>query len=91
MSDMKVYFNEYCKTCNNEKTYEEDEPCDECLAYPCNEDSHKPESCIPGGKVKIILLLAVTRFFHQTLKNHRHSGIFSHPTSDLLLHGDIIR
>lgn len=54
MSDMKVYFNEYCKTCKNEKTYEEDEPC---------EDSHKPEACILGGKVKIILFLAVTRFF----------------------------
>lgn len=38
----EVYFDEYCKTCANEKKKEDEEPCDECLSEPVNLDSHKP-------------------------------------------------
>ena len=40
--EKEVYFGEYCKTCENEKKKEEDDPCYDCLNNPVNEDSHKP-------------------------------------------------
>lgn len=38
----EVDFNKYCKTCVYSDTKESEDPCDECLANPMNEDSHKP-------------------------------------------------
>lgn len=46
MSDPKntkeVYFNQYCSSCIHKDVDEKDDPCDECLTYPSNENSHKP-------------------------------------------------
>lgn len=42
MSKKIVEFVEYCNKCKFENLTEEDEPCDECLSNPVNEDSHKP-------------------------------------------------
>lgn len=38
----EVYFDKYCYHCKHWKVNENGEPCDECLANPGNEDSHKP-------------------------------------------------
>ena len=38
----EVYFDQYCKKCNDEKTPEGNDPCNECLENPVNIDSHKP-------------------------------------------------
>lgn len=38
----EVYFNQYCTTCKHWATPERDDPCDECLANPTNQYSHKP-------------------------------------------------
>lgn len=37
----EVYFI-WCKTCKYWELSEKDSPCDECLAIPAREDSHKP-------------------------------------------------
>ena len=39
---LEVYFDKYCKTCKYSKQNENKDPCDECLAVPMNENSHKP-------------------------------------------------
>ena len=31
-----------CKECKHEKVDEVDDPCNECLTYPSNINSHKP-------------------------------------------------
>ena len=38
----EVYFGEYCPECKYQELPEEKDPCDECLASPTNEFSHKP-------------------------------------------------
>ena len=38
----EVRFDMYCKTCKFHDTPEAEDPCDECLNYGSNEDSHKP-------------------------------------------------
>lgn len=38
----EVYFGNYCESCKYEQTDETDDPCNECLSYPENVDSHKP-------------------------------------------------
>lgn len=43
----EVRFDQYCKTCKNHDTPEDMDPCDECLYYPSNEDSHKPVNWKP--------------------------------------------
>ena len=42
MNTKEVKFNEYCDKCVNKNTDEYEMPCDECLEYGYNEDSHKP-------------------------------------------------
>lgn len=44
MSDNQkiVYFDKYCLTCQHFLKEEYEEPCDDCLNYPTNTDSHKP-------------------------------------------------
>ena len=37
-----VHFHEWCNKCKNRLTSECDDPCNECLTYPMNENSHKP-------------------------------------------------
>lgn len=38
----EVYFDQYCKTCENRKKKEYESPCDSCLEEPSNQESHKP-------------------------------------------------
>ena len=38
----EVYFDQYCKTCENRKKKEHESPCDMCLEEPSNQESHKP-------------------------------------------------
>lgn len=38
----EVYFFEYCSSCEYSDKGENDDPCDECLEYPVNQNSHKP-------------------------------------------------
>lgn len=38
----EVFFDVYCCECKYEKVEEIEDPCNECLGYPCNENSHKP-------------------------------------------------
>lgn len=40
--DKEVYFDQYCKTCKNEKLKDTEEPCCECLDHTTNLHSHKP-------------------------------------------------
>lgn len=42
MSDKIVDFNEYCHKCKYANCEEWDSPCDDCLEFPVNDDSHKP-------------------------------------------------
>ena len=37
-----IDFEKYCKECKHESKKENEEPCDECLATPAREYSHKP-------------------------------------------------
>lgn len=39
----EVYFNIYCEGCVYKNLSEEAYPCDQCLAIPAREDSHRPE------------------------------------------------
>ena len=38
----EVYFHVHCKTCKHEKLEEKFDPCNECLEYGMNVESHKP-------------------------------------------------
>lgn len=38
----EVYFYLYCVTCAYKNNDAGEDPCDECLRNPYNEDSHKP-------------------------------------------------
>lgn len=38
----EVYFNQWCKSCKHYKEPDIEDPCDECLGEPGNEDSHRP-------------------------------------------------
>lgn len=38
----EVYFDEWCDKCKYSNTEETEDPCNECLGQPWNEDSHKP-------------------------------------------------
>ena len=43
MEDLKeVYFDKHCKTCKHSKKNEKEDPCNECLEEPMNQNSHKP-------------------------------------------------
>lgn len=39
-----VNFDHYCPKCKYYRTEETEDPCDECLSNPTNEDSHEPVS-----------------------------------------------
>ena len=38
----EVFFNQWCPKCKHFLNPEDEEPCDECLYHPGNQDSHKP-------------------------------------------------
>lgn len=38
----EVYFDKYCKTCKYWELGSGEDPCNDCLANPSNENSHKP-------------------------------------------------
>lgn len=38
----EVRFDQYCKTCEFEKTAESEDPCAACLDEPARQNSHKP-------------------------------------------------
>lgn len=40
--DKEVYFDKYCSKCIHKDIPETDDPCNECLTQPSNENSHKP-------------------------------------------------
>ena len=42
MADQEVYFHEWCSKCKYRDLAERELPCNDCLAEPSNEDSHKP-------------------------------------------------
>ena len=42
MNTKEVLFNQFCSKCKYKDTKETDMPCDECLEYGHNDDSHKP-------------------------------------------------
>ena len=42
MAEKEVNFFKYCKTCEYKLIPDSEDPCDECLSCPYNEDSHKP-------------------------------------------------
>lgn len=39
---MIVLFDKYCQICKHESTSETEDPCNECLTCPENQNSHKP-------------------------------------------------
>ena len=40
--DKEVDFNKYCTLCKDKLLSEIEDPCNECLTFPTNIDSHKP-------------------------------------------------
>lgn len=37
-----VKFEKYCKRCVYKDLPDSEDPCDQCMCYPANGDSHKP-------------------------------------------------
>lgn len=42
MAEKEAYFYLYCPRCAYSSLSESADPCDDCLAQPVNEDSHRP-------------------------------------------------
>lgn len=42
MATKEVYYYKYCKLCKYYDTDETEDPCNDCLDNPSNEDTHKP-------------------------------------------------
>ena len=42
MATKEVFFNIWCKKCEHFGKKEDEEPCDDCLNFGFNEDSHQP-------------------------------------------------
>ena len=40
--DQEVYFDQYCESCLYKDRPEKCDPCNECLDYGFNDQSHKP-------------------------------------------------
>lgn len=45
--DKFVDFHLYCPKCQHKDLPETEDPCNECLTEPVNENSHKPVNYIP--------------------------------------------
>lgn len=52
MAMKHVHFDLYCLKCVHLNVPETEDPCNECLTNPVNEDSHKPVNFIEGRKKK---------------------------------------
>lgn len=52
MTKKEVYFFQYCPKCKHYAEDEGEDPCNECLTYPSNEDSHKPINYEEAGGKK---------------------------------------
>lgn len=50
MENKIVWFGKYCHECKYESKKENEKPCDECLEFPANEDSHRPVEFVPKSK-----------------------------------------
>lgn len=50
--EKEVFFHKYCKNCEHCSKDESEEPCNECLLYPMNYDSHKPVMFKEKEKIK---------------------------------------
>ena len=37
-----VNFEKYCRTCKHSKKREYEDPCDDCLDYPVNDEGRRP-------------------------------------------------
>lgn len=56
--DKEVRFDYYCPRCVFYKTSDAEDPCDRCLEYPSNQNSHKPVEYKPAkGHEKDLLPL----------------------------------
>lgn len=42
MAEKFVKFDVWCHRCKHRKESDRDDPCDECLASPANDDSERP-------------------------------------------------
>lgn len=42
MALKEVHFGDYCPTCKHYDLNEDEDPCNDCLNNPSNENSHKP-------------------------------------------------
>lgn len=47
-----VEFDKYCQFCEHVHVLETNEPCNECLTYPVNEDTHRPINFIESEEAK---------------------------------------
>ena len=48
MADKEVNFNYYCRKCVHWNKNGDEDPCNECLTYGRNDDSHKPVMYVEG-------------------------------------------
>ena len=49
-AEKEVYFNEWCQKCRHKRLDENKDPCEECLTYGVNINSHKPLKFEGGSK-----------------------------------------
>lgn len=52
-TEMEVYFDTYCRQCKYKDRNENQDPCDECLAYSFNINTHKPINFTGESKPQI--------------------------------------
>lgn len=52
MAQKEVYFDMYCQLCKYERLEADKDPCNDCLGYPSNEDSHVPIRWDPKDEYK---------------------------------------
>ena len=45
-----VKFHDWCLKCKYAENLEDQPPCDDCLSWPVNEDSHKPVNFEPSAR-----------------------------------------
>lgn len=52
MAQKIVKFHDWCLKCKYAEHLEDQPPCDDCLSWPVNEDSHKPVNFEPSARHK---------------------------------------
>lgn len=48
----EVYYFIYCSTCKHAHVHPDEDPCNDCLDQPLNENSHRPVRYDPDDKAK---------------------------------------